>query len=147
MIVKIEGKDLPGAQCGRYGDVAVGVQRRAEVVEIHPADAAAVSWSFEVTTIPAADGSGLDVRGPFVHGRPGDRFLYLSWGEHPADGSFAMFRRAKLMLDAVPPERLPSPPSQAARWSPGSVSPTAEACRCAAAVRPPVVTWSASAIA
>jgi hypothetical protein len=35
---------------------------------------------------------------PFVQGRPGARFVYLSWGGVGADGHRAMFRRAKLML-------------------------------------------------
>ena len=44
-----------------------------------------------------------DFRGPAVHGKRGDRFLYLTWGE-PADGAWHMFRRAKLMLDRIDPE-------------------------------------------
>ena len=44
-----------------------------------------------------ADG-GVDLRGPAVHGRKGERFLYLTWGDVGADDSFAMFRRAKLMI-------------------------------------------------
>jgi hypothetical protein len=33
-----------------------------------------------------------------VQGRPGARFVYLTWGDVAEDGSFTMFRRAKLML-------------------------------------------------
>jgi hypothetical protein len=142
MIVKVEGVHLPGRQCDGYADVAVGVQRRGDVVEIQPADATAVSWTFEIATLPAADG-GLDVRGPFVHGRPGNRFIYLSWGEQGAGGRFTMFRRAKLMFDAVPPETL------AAAAVPGCSLVArlglTDACGMplCAAVRPPAVTWSA----
>ncbi len=32
------------------------------------------------------------------------RFLYLTWGNVPLDGTFVMFRRAKLMLGAVDPD-------------------------------------------
>ena len=44
-------------------------------------------------------------------GRPctageGERFLYLTWGDVGADGSFAMFRRAKLMVSDIEPEML-----------------------------------------
>jgi hypothetical protein len=46
---------------------------------------------------------GLDFRGPAVHGRRGERFLYLTWGNVEEDGSFRMFRRAKLMLGDVDP--------------------------------------------
>jgi len=38
-----------------------------------------------------------------VQGRPGARFVYLTWGEVAEDGSFAMFRRAKLMLADLAP--------------------------------------------
>ena len=42
-----------------------------------------------------------DFRGPAVQGRRGERFVYLTWGEL-RDGSFTMFRGAKLMLADVP---------------------------------------------
>jgi hypothetical protein len=47
---------------------------------------------------------GWDFRGPYVQGRRGERFFYLTWGELPPGGSFAMFRRAKLYFaDLDPP--------------------------------------------
>ena len=64
-----------------------------------PADAASATWEFEVTS-REVDGL-LDVGGPWVHGRPGARFLYLSWGAVD-DEAFAMFRRAKLMFGDIP---------------------------------------------
>ena len=110
MRIRIEGSDLPGRRPGaeadalRLGNVHVGVQRKAEVVDRVPAAAPNASWSFEVTG-REVDGL-LDVGGPFVHGRPGARFLYLSWGAVGADGAFAMFRRAKLLFGDVPGEVL-----------------------------------------
>jgi hypothetical protein len=107
MRIRIEGSDLPGrrADAGalRLGNVHVGVQRKAEVVEQVPATAAEAVWSFEVTS-REVDGL-LDVGGPWVHGRPGARFLYLSWGAVTGD-AFAMFRRAKLMFGDVPTDLL-----------------------------------------
>ena len=97
--VTIEGYDLPGRHCDPhdtdavYEDVHVGVQRRKEVVDLVPGDAPSARWTFDVTTKIADDGT-LDFGGPYVHGRRGDRFLYLSWGAG-ADGHH-MFRRAKL---------------------------------------------------
>ncbi|MEU8390774.1 DUF5990 family protein [Micromonospora sp. NPDC048842] len=105
MRIRIDGSDLPGQRPGaeadalRRGNVHVGVQRKAEVVDQVPADAARATWSFEVSS-REIDGA-LDVGGPWVHGRPGARFLYLSWGAVTQDG-FAMFRRAKLMFTDVP---------------------------------------------
>ncbi|WP_327003975.1 DUF5990 family protein [Dactylosporangium sp. NBC_01737] len=109
MLIRLEGSDLPGRRPGAVADglrlhnVHVGVQRKAEVVERIPADAAQARWSFEVTS-REVDGL-LDVGGPWVHGRPGARFLYLSWGAVDGDG-FAMFRRAKLMFGEIPTDVL-----------------------------------------
>lgn len=44
---------------------------------------------------------GRDFRGPAVHGKRGERFLYLTWGTVSGD-EFTMFRRAKLMLSEAP---------------------------------------------
>ena len=74
MRIEIRGRDLPGRHCCGHTGVAVGVQRGREVVDVHPADADAVVWAFDVTD--ARDRAGApDVRGPFVHGRPGARFV------------------------------------------------------------------------
>ena len=107
MRIRIEGTDLPGRGAGalRLHDVQVGVQRKAEVVDRVSADAATASWSFEITS-REVDGL-LDVGGPWVHGRPGARFLYLSWGVVTGE-AFAGFRRAKLMFGDIPTELLRS---------------------------------------
>ena len=109
MRIRIEGHDLPGRRVGaaadelRLREVHVGVQRKAEVVSRVPASADGAVWDLEVGG-REVDGL-LDVGGPFVHGRPGARFLYLSWGS--VDGArFAMFRRAKLMFGDIPAELL-----------------------------------------
>ncbi|MEK8105086.1 DUF5990 family protein [Micromonospora sp. M12] len=75
MRIRIDGSDLPGRRRGaeadalRLGNVHVGVQRKAEVVDQVPADADSATWSFEVSSWEV-DGM-LDVGGPWVHGRPG----------------------------------------------------------------------------
>lgn len=107
----IEGSDLPGRRCWGgdtgvgYDNVHVGVQRRKEVVHIQPGDARVVSWTLLIEVREKAGGC-LDFRGPEVHGRPGERFVYLSWGEVDGPGRFTMFRRAKLRLSAIPASTL-----------------------------------------
>ena len=131
MRVRIEGTELPGATYGQ-----VGIQRGREVIELHPAGSAAVTWSFEVDVRRTADGE-VDLRGPYVQGRKGDRFVYLSWGR-PEHGSLTMYRRAKLMFDAVDLGALHD-----AHTLVGRVGLTAKdgTPRCAA-VRPPAITWT-----
>ena len=97
MKVRVVGTDLPGATFEGQGRVHVGVQRAKEVVDLVPGDADEAVFEFEVEVRPGRDGNP-DFFGPYVHGRPGARFLYLSWGSVGDDGSFDMFRRAKLWL-------------------------------------------------
>jgi len=82
------------------------VQVRDEPVDLVPADAASAEWRIDVQVLrrpEEPDGAAFDMRGPAVHGRPGARFLYLTWGDVTASHPFTMFRRAKLMLDPVDP--------------------------------------------
>jgi hypothetical protein len=60
-------------------------------------------WELEVTLRTAPEGE-LEFRGPCVHGRRGERCLYLSWGEVANHGAFKLFRAAaKLRLADVEP--------------------------------------------
>jgi len=99
MRLVIEATDLPGRTCGPYRDVHVGLQVRREPVELVAADAAKAGWEVDVEVVER--NGERDFRGPAVHGRRGQRFVYLTWGE-VRDDTFSMFRRAKLMLDDVP---------------------------------------------
>jgi Family of unknown function (DUF5990) len=138
MQIVIEGRDLPHRE-----DVVVGVQVGKDVVGRVPASATTARWAVDVNVVTTDDGS-LDVRGRAVHGRRGDRFLYLSWGTRSGGGDVAMFRRAKLMLDAVDQETL-----RAAERGAGLVASlsltAADGSPVCAAVRPPAITWSVRA--
>lgn len=110
--------------------VTVGVQRGKDVVQEFPADGSHVTWEID------AQWTGADLRGPYVHGRPGRRFLYLSWQRQ---GS-GMFRRAKLMLDDLTPDLL-------ARAELGVLTARValampDGTPLCAAVRPPQIDWS-----
>ncbi|MGA4842382.1 DUF5990 family protein [Streptomyces sp. G45] len=103
LTVRVVGRDLPGAVCGDYRDVHVAVQRGSEPEGLVRGDADEAVWEFEVRVVSGADG-GVDFRGPYVQGRRGARFFYLTWGELPPGGRFAMFRRAKLFFGDLPVE-------------------------------------------
>jgi hypothetical protein len=89
--LRIVGHTLPGRDWSGYRNVHVGVQRRKEVVDLVPGDAAEA-----VFEIP------LELSAGYLHGPPATRFVYLNWGEVGADGTFAMFRRAKIHLALIP---------------------------------------------
>jgi hypothetical protein len=96
----------------------------------------------DCTVTPAL--GGIDVKGPYIQGPPGGRFIYLSWGTVDDTAGFTLFRRAKLWLDTVPRAVL----DQALELGLlvgrlGLTDPKGNP-RCAA-VRPPVIDWSAAA--
>lgn len=148
--VRIEGTRLPGLECDaspgkpRHRNVHVGMQgrdRRAELLGLHPGDAPSAVWTFQATavTVPA----GIDLTAPYIQGRPGGRFIYLSWGTVDKAGIFTMFGRVKLQLDAIDPATL-----EAARRSGrliGRLKLTdAKGNLLLASVRPPLIEWSAT---
>jgi Family of unknown function (DUF5990) len=105
MLLQIRGYHLPGrvwqSHDERYDNVHVGIQVGKEPRELVRGDAEMSSWTIPIDVI-TRDGK-LDFRGAAVQGRPGDRFIYLTWGDVGDDGTFGMFRRAKLMLADLEP--------------------------------------------
>ncbi|UIR20995.1 DUF5990 family protein [Streptomyces spinosirectus] len=147
MRIRIDGVDLPGRACGpddgipSYANVHVAVQRRdrpAELLDPQPGDAARASWTLECTV------TGTDVKGPFVQGRPGNRFVYLSWGSVDGSGAFTMFRRAKLVLDAVPTDVLEAAVRDGQLTGRLALTDDRGHPLCARVV-PPRITWTAGA--
>ena len=122
---------VTGVECPTLPGVTVGVQRGQDVVQELPADGADLTWELDARLV------GHDLRGPYVHGRPGDRFLYLSW----ASVQEGRFRRAKLMLAVVPPELLErAEQGHLAARLPLVLPNGTPVC---AAVRPPRIEWTA----
>ena len=152
MRIRLEGRELPGISCGPGRDyprghpnIHVGVQRRnkpGELLGVVRGDAESATWTLECTADATSD--GFDLKGPYIQGSPGGRFVYLSWGvvDDDDEGTFTMFRRAKLMLDAVPAEvvrRAQDTGVLVGRL--GLTDPKGDPL--CAAVRPPVIAWSA----
>lgn len=146
MQIRIEGRDLPGRACAPgpnfpgYSNIHVGVPRRgrkAELLDLQPADAPTVSWTIEATV----KGPG-DLLGPYIHFGPGNRTIYLSWGTVDDRGTFALFRAAKLLIADIDPAVL-----QAAEQSGlliGRLGLTdSRGNPVCARVRPPLIAWSA----
>lgn len=84
------------------GQLQFGVQRGKTVVdvqELHP-EMTRLAVTLAATAVPLPDHS-FDWKGPFVHGRPGERFLYLNWGWQQNSGWHGL-RRAKIPLGLIP---------------------------------------------
>jgi hypothetical protein len=150
MEIRIEASDLPGIACGPsvdfpgYTNIHVGVQRRdkpAELLDLHPGDAPSAVWVLEcrANVTPA----GVDVSGSHVQGRRGARFIYLSWGMVAGAGEFSMFRRAKLMFDAIDAEVVDAAARSGLLIARLGLTDAKGHPLCAA-VRPPLIEWSAA---
>jgi hypothetical protein len=151
MRIRIEGTDLPGLHCGPSPDrpdghrnVYVGVQRRAhpaELLDLTAGDAKAAVWNLDCIVTSGQD--GYDLRGPYIQGPRGGRFIYLSWGTVDDHAAFTMFRRAKLWLEAVDPAVIEAAVNQGVLV--GRLGLTdAHGHPLCASVRPPVIEWRAA---
>jgi ankyrin repeat protein len=147
--VRIEASGLPGRTWRPGGGsdprhLHVGVQHRkdrGELLGLHPADAATAAWAFPALTVPTP--TGMDLTGPYIQGRPGARFIYLSWGTVDDDGAFTMMMRAKLMLDAVDPGTLEAARKYGRLIARLKLTDDQGNPLCAA-IRPPLIEWTAS---
>src|SRR3954465_10958246 len=137
--VKIVGEKLPGRVCGEHRNVHIGVQRGDAIVQLQPADAASVKFTFGIVLRETDE--GVDFRSPFVHGKPGDRFFYLSWVDVAGDGTPEMFSRVKLMLSALP-KGLVTMKTTSLEGYLSLTRPDGKLV--VASVRPPEVDWSTS---
>lgn len=144
MQLRIIGTDLPGRDCPSghnfpgYSNVHIGMQtkrRPPELLNLQPGDATMVTWTIDCEV------NGPDVRGPYIQGGPGDRFIYLNWGSVDGDGRMDMFRRAKLMLDGVPDNILAKAAKSGVLVGRLGLTDVKGQPLCAA-VRPPMIEWS-----
>lgn len=148
MKIRIEGFDPPGRDCGPGPDfpdghlnihVAVqGKKGQSDLFGLFPGDEAP-TWELDCAIVgPPPE---TDLRGPQIQGAPRKRFIYLSWGVVDSATSFRMFRRAKLWLDAVPPDVMAAAVERGELAGRLSLRDDRGWPVCAS-VRPPRITWS-----
>jgi hypothetical protein len=140
MIVEIEATHLPGRACLGYDNIHVGLGLHAEPFDLIPGDAPSALWRTNVEIKSVAD--GLDFRGKFVHGPRGDRYLYLNWGTVAPDGAFTLFRRAKLILDAIPHDLVRRAESTSQPLVGHVILTDRKGNPLCARVKPPFITWT-----
>jgi hypothetical protein len=147
--VRIVGRRPPGLSWSGRTGIHVGVQRGGEVVGLVRGDSADAIFDIEIT-IDVDERGVPDFRGPYVHGRRGERFVYLSFGEVDDTGAFAMFRRLKLHLTPLTEQPLTQPNGADALARAKRIEAVLELTDpkgrpVAASVRPPWVTWRVTA--
>lgn len=143
ILVRIIARRLPGRSCGPYTDITVGLPQKVgcDPVDGVPADVREAKWETRIE-VRQRDGERA-FRGPAVNGPPHERFLYLTWIGRKNRAAPAMFRRAKLRLDAVPAEVLSG--SLRSGVLIGRLDLTApDGMPLCASVRPPAITWKSS---
>jgi hypothetical protein len=96
-------EDVPPANAQGQA-MEFGAQDKAGTLHAGAAlDGRRTLFALPLTVRISADGSSADFAGPFVHGGPGGRFLYL--GYRPA-GETAWTRRWKIPLAAITAEQV-----------------------------------------
>jgi hypothetical protein len=79
--------------------VLFALQRgRSEPVGAIRSSGTAICLDFTARLVAAHDNKSADFRGPFVQGRPGDRFVYINAGTYAGDQESCWSRRAKVPL-------------------------------------------------
>ena len=142
LMVRIVARRLPGRKCGPYTDIRVGLAQKVgcDPDDTVAADVPEVTWETRIEVSQRSDGL-IAFRGRAVNGPPHERFLYVTWTGRKDGGPAAMFRRAKLRLDAIPAEAL-----EAALGSGtlvGCIDLTAsDGMPVCGSVRPPAIAWS-----
>ncbi len=98
--VRVLLNGMPTVWCTDLSALSVGLQSGRDGLLEGVVLANGRQFDVEVGVREGRDGEP-DFRGPLVHGRVGDRFLYIAWLEPVQDGSRKMFRRLKLYLSPV----------------------------------------------
>jgi hypothetical protein len=140
--VRILARELPGRTCGPYAEVAVAFVDKAGGHPESFVDGGAREAVWQTRVEVRAEGGVPRFRGPAVNGPPHERFFYLAWIGRKGREATAMFRRAKLRLDAVPAPVLAGA-LRSGRLV-GRVGLTmADGMPLCASVLPPAIEWSA----
>lgn len=87
---------LQGTPVWSEGPLLVGLQSGRDALIPGEVDGCGTTLAGRFTAFLDRDGK-LDFRGPLVHGKRGERFVYVWWGVARPEGH-AMFRRLKLHL-------------------------------------------------
>ena len=94
--LRIHCHEVPGVRFGERTAVRLGIQKGQDVVDdvLAEGDGVIFTATLRVGVLKTGKPNFL---GPYAHGKPEERFLYLCWGERMAE-QWNPFRRAKVPL-------------------------------------------------
>ena len=93
--IRLHCIDFPGRDFDGKADIKVGPQKGDEVVDDVFGDANKADFLFDLRVERNPKSGKPRFLGPYAHGTPVERFLYLCWGVRHGP-LFEMFRRAKI---------------------------------------------------
>lgn len=94
--VRIRCIDMPTNFEGR-NNVRLGIQNGKTVEDDQTLDAAELIFTCPLRVAPPVADGKPNFLGPYAHGKPAERFLYLCWGERTVNG-WNGFGRIKIHL-------------------------------------------------
>jgi len=100
LTVRLRCIELPGRKFAGKLNIKVGAQKSDEVIDDVFGDAPEVVFSFPLRVEKNSKTGKPNFLGPFAHGTPTERFLYLCWGERNGK-AWLGFRRAKIHLNYI----------------------------------------------
>lgn len=119
--LRIDVGPMPAVWCTDPAALSLGLQSGRD--DIVRGTALEDGIRFEVSVgVKQGRAGDPDFAGPLVYGRPGGRFLCLSWGHVTADSEHDMFRRLKLYLSPVSRKEWSSPGVTWAHVKRGSIT-------------------------
>src|SRR5262245_7427821 len=130
--VHINARNLPSAWCRANGVTHLGLSRAKEIVGPVSTDEAEAEFDLTVDVVDKP--AGHDFRGPYVFGKPGERFLYLNWTGGSGAG------RIKLQLLPID-EKLIEDAREGGTLVADLELTSAKGGPVYASVRPPTITW------
>jgi hypothetical protein len=95
--IRLHCIDFPGRDFDGKTNIKVGPQKGDEVVDDVFGDAKQADFLFDLRVERNPKTGKPNFLGPYAHGKPDERFLYLSWGVRVGP-FFHGFRRAKVHL-------------------------------------------------
>jgi hypothetical protein len=97
VVIRLHCIEFPGRSFDGKPDIKVGAQKGEAVVDDVFGDAQEADFDFELRVERNSKTGRPNFLGPYAHGKPEERFLYLCWGQR-LGGVWHGFRRAKIHL-------------------------------------------------